>query len=85
MGAAPPAWEQRRHLITLFTTHPGMGGEKVATIHTRGALFFNRHALDSQNDIRHAQDSWGSALSIPQTTPVATTRLGLDHRWSTKE
>jgi hypothetical protein len=46
-----------------------MGGEKAATIHTRRSLFFNRRPLDSQNDIRHARVSWGSALSVPQQPP----------------
>jgi hypothetical protein len=34
VATAPPAWEQRPRLITLFTAHPEMGGEKATTIHT---------------------------------------------------
>jgi hypothetical protein len=34
VATSPPAWEHHPRLIPLFTAHPGMGGEKVATIHT---------------------------------------------------
>jgi hypothetical protein len=34
VAIAPPAWEQHPCLILPFTAHPGMDGEKAATIHT---------------------------------------------------
>jgi hypothetical protein len=34
VATAPPTWEQRLRLISLFTTHTGMGNEKAATIYT---------------------------------------------------
>jgi hypothetical protein len=39
---APPAWEQRPRLITLFTAHPEMDSEKVQLFMPRQALFSHR-------------------------------------------
>jgi hypothetical protein len=34
VATAPPMWEQHLRLISLFTTHTGMGNKKAATIYT---------------------------------------------------
>jgi hypothetical protein len=34
VATAPPTWEQHLRLISLFTTHTGMGNKKAATIYT---------------------------------------------------
>jgi hypothetical protein len=69
VAIAPPAWEQRPRLITLFTANPGMGGEKAVTIYTTLSTILSSTPLDSQNNNRYARVSWGSALSIPQQPP----------------
>jgi hypothetical protein len=84
-GIAPPAWEEHPCLIILFTVHPGMDGEKAATIHTTSSTILPSAPPRRTRRQPPRPDFLGLSIIRSSSTPSATSRPGLDRRWSTKE
>jgi hypothetical protein len=85
MATAPPAWEQYRCLILLFTAHPRMDGKKLPLYTPRRTLFRRRCPLEAQYNNHHVLGFLGLGIICSTSTPSATSRLSLERRWSTKE
>jgi hypothetical protein len=85
VATAPLAWEQRPCLIPLFTTHPGMSGEKAATIHTTSSTVLPSTPPRLTRRQQPRLDFLGLGLIRSSSTPSATSRPGLDDHLSTKE
>jgi hypothetical protein len=85
VATAPPAWEQYPRLILLFTTHLGMDGKKVATIHTTSSTILPSTPPRGTRPQPLRPGFLGLSIIRSLSTPSATSRPGLERRRSTKE
>jgi hypothetical protein len=85
VATAPPTWEQYQRLILPFTAHLGIDGKRPPLYTPCRALFHLRRPLEAQYDDHHVLGFLGFGLIRSLSTPVAMSRPGLEHHWSTKE
>jgi hypothetical protein len=85
VATAPPAWEQYPCLILLFTTHPGMDGKKVVTIHTTSSTILPLMPPQSTRLQPPRPGFLGLNIIRSPSIPTAVSRPGLERRRSIKE
>jgi hypothetical protein len=85
VATASPAWEQHLCLILLFTAHPGMDDKKAATIHTTSSTILPSTPPRGIRQQPPRPGFLGLSIIHSSSTPSATSRLGHEHRRSTKE